>query len=65
VIHDVKATRYTANTVNTAVFAAKSTKTVLALFCLDTVNVGGGCHGVRGGGVLMKTPRCFSHGAQL
>jgi hypothetical protein len=65
VIHGVRATRCTANTVNTVVFAAKSTKTVLALFCLTTVNVGGGCRGVRGGVVLMKTPRCLSHGAQL
>jgi hypothetical protein len=65
VIHGVRSTRCAVKTVNTAVFAATSTQTMLALFCLPTVNAGGGCHGVRGGGGLMKTPRCFCHGAQL
>jgi hypothetical protein len=58
-------TRCTANTVNTAVFAANVTRTVYTLFCAPTVNVGGGCRGVRGGGVSLKTPRYFCHGAQL
>ena len=65
VFHGVTVTRCTANTVNTAVFAANVTRTVYTLFCATTVNVGGGCRGVRGGGVLMKTPQCFCHGAQL
>ena len=58
-------TQCTANTVNTAVFAANVTRTVYTLFCAPTVNVGGGCRGVRGGGVSLKTPRYFCHGAQL
>jgi hypothetical protein len=31
----------------------------------NTVKVGGGWHGVHGGGVSTETPRCFAHGAQL